>query len=236
MTNDKVEAALYGRDRLLVIGARDGSLGDRIAQAAGIPFETFGAGMSDEPMLLDVRDQRMIERVLEEVLPHHIVVTAGLNLSAETSHVDYPYLMRESFEVNVIGVMDVLGAWLRLAREVDQYQPKTFVAISSNSAHIARRNSGPYCATKAALSMAIRVAAREIAGKGPLVYGYEPGLLEGTPMTKSTSARFGPIQTRIPGAPDGLDPDEMAKTVVQNLIYPSRGLNGSLLRLDGGEQ
>lgn len=114
---------------------------------------------------------------------------------------------------------------------------KRFVAISSNSAHIPRRGSMPYCASKAALSMALRVAARELANKNVAVWGYEPGLLAGTPMSEQTRRDFGtdPLH-RMPGVSwEGLPVGDLAQQIVQDISTFSVAHNGLMIPFDGGE-
>lgn len=219
----------FGVD-LLVIGARPGSLGDWITKESNRSVTT--AGIDSEEFILDVTRPGDIKSVLRGTRPKSIVVTAGVNRGSEIGERGYLTDMVASLNVNCTGVMNVLNEWLnwREGRVLG-----SFVAVSSNSAHIARRNSAAYCASKAALSMAIRCAGRELAGS-PLVYGYELGLLAGTPMTKSTEARFGPAQSRMVGAESGLLPQEAAAVIVRNLERPFMGFNGTLLRLDAGEQ
>lgn len=194
--------------------------------------QVFTAGMSvHEDFQLNVQEPGSVREVLDRVRPRDIVVTAGINIGEPIGSDSYSAASIRSIGVNFVGVMEVLNQWMKLGPDQDG----AFVAISSNSSHIARRGSTAYCASKAALSMAIRCAAREIGGR-PLVYAYEFGLLMGTPMTQGTEARFGPSQTRMVGAEKGLDVLAAAKAISNNLVAPWHGLNGALIRLDAGEQ
>ena len=222
--------------RLLVVGAAPDSLGAAVRDSSfgGEYVEVATAGISGEDYLMDVTESVGVREVLEAAMPDTILVTAGLNIGVATGEPGYKSHLRTSFDVNVIGVMTVLDEWLKM-RDDGFEGHEQFVAISSNSAHVARSNSTAYCASKAALSMAIRCAARELAG-APLVYGYEFGLLRGTPMTQGTEKRFGPSQTRMPGAAGGLIVSYVADHIVGNLLRPWHGMNGTLQRLDAGEQ
>lgn len=224
--------------RVMVIGAAPHSLGAAIVKTANFRFpsvEVLAAGIQDEAYYLDVTERGDVWDTLMAAQPSHVVVTTGVNVGAKVGHNDYISTLEQSLNTNTIGVMCVLDEWLRVKPNVDPVEPQAFVAISSNSATIARTGSAAYCASKAALSMALRCAARELAG-APLVYGYEFGLLAGTPMTAITEQRFGPTQTRMPGAPKGLSASDAADQIVNDLMHPWHGLNGSLLRLDAGEQ
>ena len=119
--------------------------------------------------------------------------------------------------------------------------PGHFVAISSNSAHIARSGSAPYCASKAALSMAIRAEARDLARSYDLhtviAYTYEPGWLEGTAMSNDVASRYPGMQPhRMLGLDAGLPPSRLAGMIAYNLRHCGRELNGCVLRVDAGEQ
>jgi len=226
--------------RVLIVGARDGSLGQAIADTLGkrSDFEVHTAGQSgDEMETVDVRSPASVVAVMDKVRPHSIISTVGVNLGAPIGETGYWHSMRHSWDVNVEGPMRLLDTWIKgtFGYEKGFNQDQTFVAVSSNSAQIARRSSSAYCSSKAALSMALRCAARELGG-APLVYGYEFGLLANTPMTVETEKRFGPSQSRMVGAKDGLDKWEAASAVVANLVAPWQGLNGVMLRLDAGEQ
>lgn len=216
---------------LLIFGANgDASLGGRILDA--FPGSALTAGVTPyEDFDVNAADASLVKEVLDRVRPRNIVVTVGVNIGAPIGDVAYGQMLRRSLHINCYAVMNVLDAWVSMGSNRDGQ----FVAISSNSAHVARRNSAAYCASKAALSMAIRCAARELAGR-PLVYGYEFGLLAGTPMTARTQERFSGPGSRMVGAENGLDAGEAAGAVVQNLQNPWHGLNGTMLRLDAGEQ
>lgn len=218
---------------LLVVGAAPNSLGEAIVKAAvNSSLFVATAGISGERFQMDVLDPIEVQNVLNWVQPMNIVVTTGINVGSRVGEGgEYLDQMEKSFAVNVTGVMGVLNAWLKVRGARDG----SFVAVSSNSAHIARSNSAPYCASKAALSMAIRVAARELQG-APLVYCYEFGLLRGTPMTQETEKRFGESQTRMPGQPKGLYAEHAAERIVGDVVVPWVGLNGVCMRYDAGEQ
>jgi NAD(P)-dependent dehydrogenase (short-subunit alcohol dehydrogenase family) len=237
--------------RLLVVGAQPTSLGAWVATSAtmlsfGVPWDVTTAGIGDEMLRLDVTwSDEQLYPFLEEWGPFHAVVcTAGLNPpGGSIADVPGPAGLMEAMAVNYLGHMNLLYNWLRYwheGSELDSAPPLSWVSISSNSAHIARTKSMAYCASKAALSMAIRVAGREVAGGPFSVYGYEPGWLDGTPMSEAKRAELddrglNPKAThRIPGG-QGVDPIQLAGMIVGNLNN-DRALNGCTLRVDGGEQ
>lgn len=244
--------------RVLIVGAREGSLGACIRDTLGrIGFEPITAGISkEEENRLDItNNMKTLRESIERLKPNHVIVTAGIN--REVLDPVYVYQgepqwdewYKDHFRVNVIGPMRLFTAWLE-AREGYQATADLghFVVIGSNSAHIARTGSAAYCASKAALAMAVRVNARELARSdlGAILYGYEPGLLDGTPMTREVDYRLNgprivsrddriPLH-RMPGIEDGVSPRFLAGLICFNLTQNAPELNGCLLRVDGGEQ
>lgn len=230
---------------LLVLGAqRGGSLGEAIADEALGHWEferIFTAGITDEALFCDVRQVGSIKQCLMEAKPTYIVCTVGVNRPHQFRLNGLGLTMQDSFHTNVIGPMEVLHHFIssptRHAENEGKYR-RRFVAISSNSARVPRTGSTPYCASKAALSMALRVAARELADDSwaPLVWGYEPGLLAGTPMTAgSERAIEGPLHRMRGVGKAGLPVASLARQIVSDLVAGSQGLHGCLVPFDSGE-
>ena len=220
----------------MVVGARQGSLGWAVArQAQATGYVPVTAGLHDEDLTLDVcaDDLPTLTEKLAAVRADHVVCTVGLN---GVEPVGDPWdWYRWHFEVNVTGPMRLLLAWEAVITNATGH----FVAVSSNSAQVPRSGSAAYCASKAALSMALRVKARERAAtdRPPLVYGYEPGLLAGTPMTGETVERFGSGQLtrmRSPRLAGGMSPLGLAWMIVSNLSLGPE-VNGCLFRVDADE-
>lgn len=231
--------------RILVVGAKIGSLGEAVAQrGARRGFEVMVAGISGESVPLDcfLNPMEYLESVFASVMPRYVLCTAGINMPLPDSAADLSDWYRWHWEANVVGPMRLLAAFAAVSQRPD-YLPGTallhYAAISSNSARIPRSSSGAYCASKAGLSMALRVAAREAHGGdlGYLVYGYEPGLLAGTPMTKRTEEQWGVGAHRMRGSllDKGIDTDELAEVIINNFVSGGPALNGSLIPYDGGE-
>jgi NAD(P)-dependent dehydrogenase (short-subunit alcohol dehydrogenase family) len=233
---------------VLVVGARPQSLGYHVAiaaQKAGYGVET--AGIAGEDWTLDITKPSMVHGFLTrpDFGPwDHVVCTAGINKEGTIKGRGWLHTMQTQMEVNFFGHMILLSEWARYWRNPDRKilddalsLPKHFASISSNSAQVARSRSGGYCASKAALSMGIRCAAREHAEWPFAIYAYEPGWMDGTPMSGEITERLRVHKSaphRIPGG-NAVDPEELAQTIVHNL---SQGywLNGTTIRLDGGEQ
>lgn len=229
--------------RVLVVGARRGSLGHAIKhQAMGRAYRVTTAGIYDEEVTMDVvaDDMASLTGALASIAPDHVVCTVGVNQPEPAdAYTDVTEWYDWHFRVNVIGPMRLLAAWTAVLREAGEMGENHYVAISSNSARVPRSFSAAYCASKAALSQALRVKAREGVGQplAPLVYGYEPGLLAGTPMTADTITAFGPdrlTRMRDTRLAQGMPPASLAWMVVSNLKLGPE-VNGCLFRLDADE-
>lgn len=249
--------------RLAIFGARENSLGEAVAHLhddeLGLCLETevttFGPGRTKTTAYCDatcdhekhgpcteaVHDREWSYDHVGDSLPDlrefdNVVCTIGLNLP------DGDDLLGDNqMLVNYHAPLALMNEWARLEKEGH------FVVISSNSAHIARSPSLGYCASKAALSMAVRCMARK--GHPGIFYAWEFGLLEGTPMTAETVQRLQqgqadiinldralPPLTRMRGLPNGIPLDQAAGHVYRTLRYGWKELNGTTLRLDAGEQ
>lgn len=225
---------------VLIVGARVRSLGAALARELS-SHDVLTAGVSgEEDARLDlVHDD--LHAFMKRHRPDHVVCTAGIN--SRRADLDHDGLVwwGDHMMANVVGPMRLLEAYVGIRMRPDlAVRLGHFVGVSSNSAHIPRTGSGPYCASKAALSMGLRVAAREAAREGMshIVYGYEPGLLRGTPMTAETEARLpGVPLTRMRGAgvQNGLSVRALARHIGANLRSGGVELNGCMLRLDAGE-
>lgn len=229
--------------KLLVVGAAPSSIGAevvRVAQTTECYQEVLTAGISGEGWFLDVRYPGDIAKVIDSDTFTDVVCTVGVNMPATVDDWSkFPEALEQSMLVNYIGVMKLLSRWLGTLKSIDEDEWYNFVAISSNSAHVPRRSSAAYCASKAALSMGLRVAAREQAdAQAPQVniYGYEPGFVQDTPMSEATEHTFQGKPHRIPGD-RVLHRSDLASIIVANLTYTPFGhyANGNMIRIDGGE-
>jgi NAD(P)-dependent dehydrogenase (short-subunit alcohol dehydrogenase family) len=223
--------------RVLVVGAREGSLGHHVAAElhnAGAAVHT--AGIGNEALKLNASFAHDARRVYEEVRPTHVVCTVGANIGGPVygqSFIDDAF---DSMLFNYFYPMNLLTWYMEWLCGM----PGTFVAVSSNSAHIARSNSGSYCASKAALSMGLRCAARDVsrAGLPVSIWGYEPGALADTPMTQAVQQRIGKEtpMSRMLTHPAGLNTKMVANIIARDTIRHASVLHGSLVRLDNGDQ
>lgn len=225
--------------RVLVVGAKEGSLGHAITANARLRhYDPITAGVDREDRGMDIVTDPIgkLRRMLIQIEPQHIVCTVGMN-DPEPKDLDDPTgWYAQHYLVNAISPMRLLQAWQDVLGAGDGWDHH-FVAISSNSARLPRSSSAAYCASKAALSMALRVKAREGKGDPVTVYGYEPGLIENTPMTAQTAQDFpGVPLTRM--RPEvlarGISRMHVAELVVNGLAL-GRAMNGLLVPFDADE-
>lgn len=215
---------------ILILGAREGSLGDAIRTELELRHNghhVTTAGISGD------EDRPLTSNVIVQGKWDHIICTIGKN----------PGKYEDIFQTNVVLPMRYLELWL--VSRVGPSGPGSYVIISSNSARVPRSGSGPYCASKAALSMAVECEARYIAGHrrhfgSTYLYGYEPCWIEGTPMSQSIQNQLerekgNPAQLhRVPGGV-ALEKRDLASLIVSNLPH-GKILHGRNLRVDLGDQ
>lgn len=245
----------------MIVGARDPlSLGGQLAKDAEKRYPGWNvntAGLMGEDLHLDVTDHVQWQQVMELHPWHWVVCTAGINLETDLTGQNPLWSVDQQYHVNFVGHMMGLSAWLdtwhdgEVWDDREAYLPKgtrlQWVSISSNSAQVARSKSLGYCASKAALSMGIRCAGRAMADDGFSIYGYEPGWVDDTPMSREVWDRmitsvvmpeglsYIPAAHRIPGN-NTLAGEDLAALINNNLALEMTALNGTLLRVDGGEQ
>lgn len=230
--------------KVMVVGAKPNSLGEALCiSLAQRGYTPVPAGVAGEEVYLDIvrQEWHAMRAVLDSVRPVDVLCTVGVNYASMGIR-DLEGWYGEHFHVNCVGPMkllDTFQSWCEEPRNRQRSTSNHAVVVSSNSAHVPRTQSAAYCASKAALSMAVRCKAREWARQDSSViaYGYEPGLLAGTPMTEETRGRVGgdvPLH-RMPGiGPEGLSVARLASMMVDNL-KGGRELNGCMFRVDAGE-
>lgn len=246
------------RGRLLVVGAERDSLGHAVAvEAHHQGWLVVCAGMNvsnydkDWPALYcDVLDEYSVNALFDDHGPFDSVVyCAGVNHSGfglfdkDVNGASLAGLWSEEWRVNCAAPMKMLRAWVldRYERNLGVHVWHHYVVVSSNSAHVARSGSLGYCASKAAVSHAVRCAARDASRHPdiePAVYCYEPGLLA-TKATDRLAGRLGmdvDAMTRIPDGGGPIHPLAVASIIVSNMKEGGRALHGATLRIDGGDQ
>lgn len=187
----KAERAVEGRQvdngaqgLALVIGGSSG-IGAALVEAyrsQGTAVVTWDiAGEAD--VRCDVGDPEAVERSVDETrrrwgVPTWVTVTAGIGHGGLLVDVT-PDEFDRILTVNTRGPWLCLRGWARVL--MAEHRSGSLLAVSSVSARLADRTMGVYCASKAALSMLVRVAAEEWGPAGLRVNAVAPGVTR-TPM------------------------------------------------------
>lgn len=188
----------------------------------------------------DILDRGALREAVEEARPTHVVYSVGINKLDWVRDMDRADF-RDLMMVNVWG-------FVMLMQELEMTgRSHSVVAVTSDAARRPMRTSLAYCASKAALDMAIRVSSREYASKGWRVNGVAPGKVADTPMTSYVDDRV--LQLRdwnraeaeayersssAIGRP--LSADEVAAVIVDVLLSESAGWTGDIISVNGGRQ
>lgn len=224
---------------VLVVGVGSG-IGKGIAELANnMGVTTFCPSMED----LDVTDsQPIIEDAIAEQRITHLVYSAGVNELCWIKDIDAPYMgnmenFKDLLDVNLIGFAKVLGAL------VNHHPIRSVVAISSDAATRPMRGSLMYCASKAALDMAVKCAARELAPK-TRVNAISPGMTDGTRMQQYIDRTVPVFRGWTPDAALSYEKsqnpmgrratvEEIAHVTIDVLFGPEY-LTGSIITVNGG--
>jgi NAD(P)-dependent dehydrogenase (short-subunit alcohol dehydrogenase family) len=183
----------------------------------------------------DVTDPESIDAALTETIgrvgvPGVLTVTAGVGHSGML--LDLPVEEWDHvIAVNTRGPLLVMRAFARAM--IDAGVDGSIVATSSVSARLVDRSMGAYCASKAALSMLVEVAACEWAPHGIRVNAVGPGVTA-TPMlgrAPTESGWLASVQHRTPLGRLG-QADDIAQVIA--LLHGAHWVTGQILEADGG--
>jgi NAD(P)-dependent dehydrogenase (short-subunit alcohol dehydrogenase family) len=163
-------------------------------------------------------------------VPSEVTITAGVGhsgLLVDVSVDEWDRVMA----VNARGPWLVMRAMARAM--IDASVRGSMVATSSVSAHLVDRSMATYCASKAALSMVVRVAACEWATHGIRVNAVGPGVTE-TPMlgrAPTGSGWLAAVTRRTPLGRLGTA-DDIARAI--RALHDVGWVTGQVLDCDGG--
>lgn len=165
----------------------------------------------------------------------------SLIFSAGINHLDWsmdvePEEMMHIYHVNVVGLINVLQVIPTVNR---------VVVIGSDAAWREMRTSIAYCASKAALHMAVRIIARERASDDFAINVVAPGITEPTAMQRYIDQRVPIIRDWSPEDARSYEEsqipmkrranvDEVASVVLSVLFTRSNYLNGAIIPVNGG--
>jgi NAD(P)-dependent dehydrogenase (short-subunit alcohol dehydrogenase family) len=224
----------------LVIGGGSG-IGAALAdayRAQGIATVTWDiAGPHD--ISCDVTEPDAIDHAVAITrerwgVPDCVTVSAGVGHAGLLTEAE-PDAFDRVMRVNARGPWLCMRAWVGAMQE--QRTAGSFVAVSSVSARLVDRSMGIYCASKAALSMLVQVAAAEWGPLGIRVNAVAPGVtrtpmlglgrsatVEGSPWLAGVAERT--ALGRIGEAPD------IAETIIA--LHAMGWVTGQVLECDGG--
>ena len=224
----------------LVIGGGSG-IGAALAaryRAAGITAVVWDID-GERDVTCDVAEPDRVDEAVGATtlrwgVPSWVTVTAGVGhfgTLLDAAPDDFDRVMR----VNARGPWLCMRAWVQAM--LDRNVPGSFVAVSSVSARLVDPGMGMYCASKAALSMLVKVAAAEWGPLGLRVNGVGPGVTR-TPMlghgraaTVEGSPWLAGVANRTALGRLG-EADDVAGTVVA--LHGMDWVTGQVLECDGG--
>jgi NAD(P)-dependent dehydrogenase (short-subunit alcohol dehydrogenase family) len=183
----------------------------------------------------DVTDAAAVDAALEDTLgrigvPSEVTVTAGVGHSGMLLDLPVDEWDRV-IAVNTRGPLLVMRAFARAM--IDARTPGSIVATSSVSARLVDRSMGAYCASKAALSMLVEVAACEWGPHGIRVNAIGPGVTA-TPMlgrAPTDSGWLASVQERTALGRLGTA-DDIAQAI--RALHDVEWMTGQIVECDGG--
>jgi NAD(P)-dependent dehydrogenase (short-subunit alcohol dehydrogenase family) len=222
----------------LVIGGGSG-IGAALAtayRAAGTHAVVWDVD-GERDVTCDVTDPDAIDRAVDEArrsqgVPSWVTVTAGVGHSGLLTEVPTDEFDR-IMAVNARGPWLCLRAWARVM--ADEGRTGSFVAVSSVSAHLVDRNMGVYCASKAALSMLIKVAAEEWGALGLRVNAVAPGVTRTPMLGRGAAAESSPW---LAGVADRTalgrlgEAEDIAQVILA--VHGMAWVTGHVVECDGG--
>jgi NAD(P)-dependent dehydrogenase (short-subunit alcohol dehydrogenase family) len=193
----------------------------------------------DRDVTCDVTDPDAVDRAIDETrrgwgVPEWVTVTAGVGhggLLVDVSPEEFDRVLA----VNTRGPWLCLRGWARVLQA--ERRTASLIALSSVSARLADRTMGVYCASKAALSMLVRVAADEWGPDGLRVNAVAPGVTR-TPMlgpAPSVSVEASPWLAAVAGrtALGRLgEPEDVAQVILA--VHGMGWVTGQVVECDGG--
>lgn len=228
------------KNRVLIVGGNSG-IGEEVSRVLLKPPHRWDlAQFIPTRDFMDVTSRHAVRTFMEAAGPFkYIVYSAGVNQLAWMSDPAVTAIAEDAYDVNCAGFILVVSEHIR------QYPESALsaVAVSSDAAEIPMRGSVAYCASKAALNMAVRVMARELA---PIhrINAVAPGMVDGTPMTEYIDKTVPAFRGWTPDQARNYEKQntptkrratltEVAETIVWVLTGPPQ-MTGSIVSINGG--
>lgn len=227
----------FNANRLVVLGGSSG-----IGKAVWERFrgrDLFRMGMINygEEDFDVTRGTELVEALTLQ-RPTDLVYSVGINRLDWIKDMEQADFMR-LMEVNVWG-------FLRTIQVLDQLgcQDVNVVAVTSDAAWRPMRTSAAYCASKAAMEMAVRVASREYAPRGWRINAVAPGKVADTPMTEYVDSKVPELRGWSPefaeeyernSSPLGrkVRASEVAR-VIEQVLFGPEAQTGEIIAVNGG--
>jgi len=212
---------------LVLTSRRQEALDALLAELALPPERAFAVAA-------DLTDRSAGERIIAAALEQAekidtLVINAGTLADALVAG-----LMDEAFarvhEVNVQGAFRLLRAGLR---PMILHRRGSVIVVSSTAAHRPNVGQAAYAASKAALEMIVRVAARETASRGIRINGVAPGLLAGGMASRLIDEASDRARAAIPMGRLG-EANEVVPVVLFLASPMSSYITGQVWCIDGG--
>ena len=190
---------------------RNASQGERLRHELGNGFT---------PLCLDVTDPGSINeatvRVSDEVGNRGLsglVNNAGISVPGPLASLP-PEILRQHFEVNVMGVLYMVQAFLPLLRRAGTTPPGRIVNISSVSGRIAYPFMGAYAASKHALEALSDSLRRELLIYGVDVIVIQPGVIDTAIWDKASHIRTSFAHTDYSSALENIDTADIRRNAL----------------------
>lgn len=224
-----------------MLGGTSGIGAEVVRRARFDPKRDFSSGIQEYGLEdFDVRDGYPVHVVERMSRASDIVYSIGINALDWIKDLK-PQDFRLLMDVNVYGFLDLLKELKAVG-----WTGGSIVVVTSDAAVRPMRTSAAYCASKAALEMAVRVAARELAVDSYAINGVAPGKVADTAMTAYVDARVLELRgwteeqaTAYENASSlrrgPLYPQEVANVILDVLDYGQAGsMIGNIVTVNGG--
>lgn len=223
---------------LLVLGATEGNIGWEVARRLSEAPSVFDVVTRLDGSAMNVTHNGDMQRAVLNSGATDVVYSVGINQLSWIGQLSFS-AFDAMMMTNVWGFVNLLKAI-----EAVGQTPANVVAITSDAAWRPMRTSLAYCASKAALEMAIRVASREYAPAGWRINGVAPGKVADTPMTEYVDEAVLKLRGwtveaaeayELQSTPLGrkVTKEEVAQVVEQVLFGPA-AQTGEIIAVNGG--